>query len=60
MENWRVILISAFNFVIVEVVAEIGKIRIDLNAMKIILYDMGHLTVARSLFQKAWEFKPPV
>ena len=26
LENWRVILISAFNYVIVEVVAEIGKI----------------------------------
>ena len=25
LENWRVILISAFNYVIVEVVAEIGK-----------------------------------
>ena len=25
MENWRVMLISAFNYVIVEVVAEIGK-----------------------------------
>ena len=26
LENWRVMLISAFNYVIVEVVAEIGKI----------------------------------
>ena len=26
LENWRVIPISAFNYVIVEVVAEIGKI----------------------------------
>ena len=25
LENWRVILISAFNYVIVEVVAEIGN-----------------------------------
>ena len=25
LENWRVMLISAFNYVIVEVVAEIGK-----------------------------------
>ena len=27
LENWRVILISTFNYVIVEVVAEIGKTR---------------------------------
>ena len=27
LENWRVILISAFNYVIVEVVAEIGNIK---------------------------------
>ena len=30
------------------------------HAMKRILYDMGHLIVARRLFQKAWKFMPPI
>ena len=28
--------------------------------MKQILYDTGHLAVARWLFQKEWKFKPPI
>ena len=37
------------------------KMKNDLHALKHILYDMmGHLTVARWLFQKAWKCKPPI
>ena len=48
LENWRVIPISAFNYVIVEVVAEIGN---DLPNLKRILYDDGPLTHGAKLGQ---------
>ena len=38
LENWRVIPISAFNYVIVEVVAEIGKNYFYYDKVKIQLY----------------------
>ena len=36
------------------------KIKNDKRALKPILYDMGHLTIARWLFQKAMKFKRPM
>ena len=38
---------------------KIKKMKNDLHALKQILYDMGHLTVAvaRWLFKKTWKFK---
>ena len=30
------------------------------NSSKQILCEMGHVTVARGLFQKNWRFKPPI
>ena len=32
----------------------------DLHALKQIPYNIGHLTIARWLFQKAWKLKPPI
>ena len=36
------------------------KMKNDLRVLKQILYNMGHMIVARWIFQKAWKFKPPL
>ena len=40
LENWRVILISAFNYVIVEVVAEIGKMQMTKKILIVYIWNL--------------------
>ena len=59
LENWRVIPISAFNYVIVEVVAEIGKnggIIIIMNTVTTWLLSGDRLTAMPPLLQSAQSF----